>query len=87
MLVLTRKLDERIIIAGNIEITVVSIDRGKVRLGITAPREIPVFRSELLDKVVAPSKPNIQPSALNPTVEDAEARHVNSLVERNQLDE
>ena len=49
MLVLSRKLGEKIIVSDNIEITVVNIDRGKIRLGIEASREIPVFRKELLD--------------------------------------
>jgi carbon storage regulator len=48
MLVLSRKLGEKICIGENICITVVDIDRGKIRLGIEAPREIPVFRQELL---------------------------------------
>jgi carbon storage regulator len=48
MLVLSRKLGEKIHIAGNIVITVVDIDRGKIRLGIEAPRDVPIFRQELL---------------------------------------
>ena len=48
MLVLTRKLGEKICINDNIIITVVDIDRGKIRLGIEAPREVPIFRQELL---------------------------------------
>ena len=48
MLVLSRKLGEKIHIGYNICITVVDIDRGKVRLGIEAPRNIPVYRQELL---------------------------------------
>ncbi|HYV34092.1 MAG TPA: carbon storage regulator [Gemmataceae bacterium] len=48
MLVLTRKLGEKIFINDNICITVVDIDRGKIRLGIDAPREVPIFRKELL---------------------------------------
>jgi carbon storage regulator len=48
MLVLSRKLGEKIFIGENICITVVDIDRGKIRLGIEAPREVPVFRQELL---------------------------------------
>ena len=50
MLVLSRKAWEKIRIGDDIVITVVQIDRGKVRLGIEAPRTVPVFRSELLDK-------------------------------------
>lgn len=48
MLVLSRKLGEKIYIADNICITVVDIDRGKIRLGIEAPRDVPIFRKELL---------------------------------------
>ena len=48
MLVLSRKLGEKIWINGNICITVVDIDRGKIRLGIEAPRDVPIFRQELL---------------------------------------
>jgi len=48
MLVLSRKLGEKIHIGDNIVVTIVDIDRGKVRIGIEAPREVPVFRSELV---------------------------------------
>jgi carbon storage regulator len=48
MLVLSRKLGEKICIHDNICITVIDIDRGKVRLGIDAPRDVPIFRQELL---------------------------------------
>lgn len=48
MLVLSRKLGQKIIINENIVITIVDIARGKIRIGIDAPREIPVMREELL---------------------------------------
>lgn len=50
MLVLSRRVGERIVIGGTIEITVVQIDRGKIRLGITAPKDVMVMRKELLVK-------------------------------------
>ena len=46
----------------DITITVVDIDRGKIRLGIEAPREVPIFRQELLPLGVAPTLD--EPSAL-----------------------
>ena len=46
MLVLSRQRDESIIIADNIKITIVDIRGDKVRLGIDAPKEIPVHRQE-----------------------------------------
>ncbi|TSC64398.1 MAG: carbon storage regulator CsrA [Parcubacteria group bacterium Gr01-1014_106] len=48
MLVLSRRLGEKIFIGEKICITVVDIDRGKVRLGIEAPRDVPIYRQELL---------------------------------------
>jgi carbon storage regulator len=58
MLVLSRKLGEKIYINDNICITVVDIDRGKIRLGIEAPRDVPIFRQELLAQPqVAPATP------------------------------
>jgi carbon storage regulator len=48
MLVLSRKLGEKIFIGESICITVVDIDRGKIRLGIEAPRDVPIYRQELL---------------------------------------
>ncbi len=48
MLVLSRKLGEKIFIGDNVCITVVDIDRGKIRLGIEAPRNVPIYRQELL---------------------------------------
>lgn len=48
MLVLSRKVDERIIIGENIRLTVVSIRGNKVRIGIEAPENVSVFREELI---------------------------------------
>lgn len=47
MLVLTRKKNEIINIGNDVKIMVVEIRQGKVRLGITAPRELQVYRNEV----------------------------------------
>jgi carbon storage regulator len=47
MLVLTRKPGESIMIGDQTEISVLSVSGEKVRIGIEAPREIPVFRKEV----------------------------------------
>ncbi len=47
MLVLSRKVDERIAIGGNIEICIVEIRGDKVRIGITAPPDIALHRMEI----------------------------------------
>jgi len=50
MLVLSRKTNEEILIGNNVRITIVSMQGGKVRLGIDAPKETNVVRRELLDR-------------------------------------
>lgn len=47
MLVLSRKHGEAIVVGDNITVTVVAIEGGRVRLGITAPSELPVHREEI----------------------------------------
>jgi carbon storage regulator len=54
MLVLTRKRSQRIRIGEEITITVVSIDRGHVRLGIEAPPQVAILRDELILRADAP---------------------------------
>ena len=53
MLVLSRKKNESIVINDSIVITVVEIRGDKVRLGIEAPREVPIHRSEVHAAIVA----------------------------------
>ena len=48
MLVLTRKLGERIVIDDRITVTVLEVQGNRIRLGIEAPKEIPVMREELV---------------------------------------
>jgi carbon storage regulator len=50
MLVLSRKLNEKIVIDGGIVVTVVKIEGGQVRIGVEAPSHIKVFREEILGK-------------------------------------
>jgi carbon storage regulator len=56
MLVLSRKLGEKIVIGDNIVVTVVKIDRNQIRIGIEAPQEVPVYREEISPARVANSK-------------------------------
>lgn len=51
MLVITRKLDQSLIIDGTIEIMVIGLNRDGVRLGIKAPREVQVHRREVFDAI------------------------------------
>jgi len=56
MLVLTRKVDESIIIGDNIVVKVVSIENGVVKLGIEAPKEIAIIRNELIEEITQTNK-------------------------------
>ena len=51
MLCLSRRENESIIIDGNITITVIEIRDGKVRMGIDCPRDIPVNRNEVQERI------------------------------------
>jgi carbon storage regulator len=51
MLVLTRKPGQSIMIGDGIEIQVLSVAGEKVRLGVTAPREVSIFRNEVYERI------------------------------------
>jgi carbon storage regulator len=67
MLVLTRKLMEKVFIGDDICVTIVRLEGGQVRLGIDAPRDITVVRAELVPDRAAPgprfrTSPRTQPA-------------------------
>ena len=84
MLILTRKIDQAIVIQGNITIMVLGVERDRVKLGIQAPADVAVLREELVaeEAMPAPSplrrrtagKPNVTPIhgalALKPETKD-----------------
>lgn len=57
MLVLTRKLSQSIAVGDDIVITIVNIDRDTVRIGIDAPKHVPVHRTEVLDRITFSKEP------------------------------
>jgi carbon storage regulator len=71
MLVLSRKKNESIIVDDNIVITVVEIRGDKVRLGIEAPREVAIHRSEVRDAIAASEAE--QPVTVTPSLEEKAA--------------
>ncbi|MEN4052790.1 MULTISPECIES: carbon storage regulator CsrA [Sulfurimonas] len=65
MLVLARKLNESIVIGDNITIKVVSVENGVVKLGIDAPREVSIIRSELIQEVTASNRAAVQKDGID----------------------
>ena len=63
MLVLSRKKNESIVINNDIIVTVVEIRGDKVRLGIVAPKEVPVHREEVYEAIHGVKHPASQPAA------------------------
>lgn len=50
MLILTRKIDQSVVINGNITVMVLGVERDRVKLGIDAPKDVSVLRDELVSK-------------------------------------
>ncbi len=53
MLLLSRKCGQSIVINDDIVVTVVSVERNRVRIGIRAPGYVPVYRQEVVERMVA----------------------------------
>ena len=53
MLVLSRKIDEALLIGDDIKVTVLDIRGGQVRIGISAPSSIKIHREEIYDKITS----------------------------------
>lgn len=64
MLVLARKVGQSIVISDNIELLVIEVRGDQVRLGIEAPKSIPVHRKELLEQIRAQ---NLQAASVSDT--------------------
>ncbi len=65
MLVFSRKKDEGIMIGSDIEIKVVSVGRDSVKLGISAPRQVPIHRKEIFLAIEAENKAAAQQQAID----------------------
>ncbi len=66
MLALSRKKNEAIVINNNVEITVLEVKGDQVKLGISAPKEVPVYRKEVYVQIQEANK-----AAMNLTDADA----------------
>ena len=60
MLALSRKRDESLIIDNNIEVTVLDIRGDQVKIGISAPKEIPIYRKEVYIQIQEANKQSME---------------------------
>lgn len=67
MLVLNRKKGQSIIIADNIEITILDVQGDNIKIGIQAPREVKIYRKEIYQEIVLANRQamNINPGSLD----------------------
>ena len=77
MLVLTRKLEESLMIEDNIETAVLSINHGQVRIGINAPREIPVHQQEVYQVIIRQNQ--LPPHSSPPSKELLSIKRITSV--------
>lgn len=70
MLALARKLNESIIINDNIEVTLLEIKGDQVKLGISAPKSVPVYRKELYVQIQEANKESVEKAATPEAVKE-----------------
>ena len=51
MLILTRRVNEKLMVGDDVTVTVLSISGNQVRIGVNAPRQVPVHREEIYEKI------------------------------------
>jgi carbon storage regulator len=77
MLVISRKENERIKIGDNIEIVIVEISKNQVKIGIEAPKEVQILRSELIEEITSQNK------KANKTISDETLKEISKVFNEN----
>ena len=65
MLALSRKKNEAIVINNNIEVTILEVKGDQVKIGITAPKEVPVYRKEVYMQIQNANKEAVSADGMN----------------------
>ncbi|MDR0964411.1 MAG: carbon storage regulator CsrA [Clostridium sp.] len=65
MLALTRKRGEALIVSNNIEVTILDIRGDQVKIGITAPKEVPIYRKEVYVQIQEANKEATNSDGMN----------------------
>jgi carbon storage regulator len=73
MLILTRKTDESIIIGNNVEVKILKLQGNQVHIGISAPREVSIYRKEIYEQIK-----NENASAVQSSIDDSSIKNLES---------
>lgn len=65
MLALTRKKGEALIVNNNVEITIIEVRGDQVKVGISAPKDVPIYRKEVYLQIQAENKASFSPEGLD----------------------
>lgn len=65
MLALTRKKGEALVINNNVEITILEVRGDQVKVGISAPKDVPIYRKEVYLQIQAENKASFSPEGLD----------------------
>ena len=74
MLILSRKINEKVVIGENITVSIIEIRGDQVRIGIDAPKKIKVFRQEVFDAIKEENKAATKSAPVIPQVNFGEAK-------------
>jgi len=69
MLILSRKINEKIMIGDDISVSIIEIRGDQVRIGVDAPKAVKVFRQEVFDAIKAENKAAAESSSILPVME------------------
>ncbi|MDR0387332.1 MAG: carbon storage regulator CsrA [Treponema sp.] len=69
MLILSRKVNEKIMIGDDISVSIIEIRGDQVRLGVTAPKNVKVFRRELFDAIKAENEAAVESTPIFPELD------------------
>ena len=65
MLALTRKKGESLMVNNNVEITILEVRGDQVKVGISAPKDVPIYRKEVYLQIQAENKASFSPEAMD----------------------
>jgi carbon storage regulator len=76
MLILSRKVNEKIMIGDDISVSIIEVRGDQVRLGVDAPRTVKVFRQEVFDAIMAENKAAAESTPVFPEMDFGVEREV-----------